>query len=102
MAKIGNEKLLNPELVDTAHSIGVELDLSIQAISSPESDTIVLRTKTEAREAQIVEHAQLERVESYTKMPVFKIVESRSISERYITEKPKKKESEVTDEHKTY
>lgn len=100
MAKIGNQKLIAPELVDEIYNLGVELELSpcgVRSIGGEETNMICFRNADRA--VVSVENEGLTLVESYTKFPAYTYtaIGDRSIGERSLGEQPKKgkKEKEV-------
>ena len=102
MAKIGNEHLIDPLLVDEIYDLGVSLSLApcgIRTIGGSETDMIVLRHPT-TRVPTTSTAEGLTRVESYTRFAAYTYtaIGDRSIGERSILgEQPKKgkKEKEV-------
>lgn len=103
MAKIGNQQLIDPALVDEIYALGQELELSpcgVRSVGGEETNMLIFRNAERAVVA--VENEGLTLVESYTKFPAYTYtaIGDRSIGERSILgEQPKKgkKEKEVTE-----
>jgi len=97
MAKIGNQQLIDPALVDEIYNLGVELSLSpcgVRSRGGEETNMICFRNAE--REVVEVTHEALTRVESYTRFAAYTYseIEGRSIGERSILEQPKKGKKE--------
>ena len=102
MAKIGNQQLIDPLLVDEIYDLGITLSLSpcgVRNRGGEETNMICFRNAD--REVQTVENDGLTRVESYTKFPAYAYapISERSIGERSLDKgkaKDKEKAKEVT------
>jgi len=100
MAKIGNQQLIDPLLVDEIYDLGVTLSLSPCGVRTKGgSETNMVCFRNENRDAVEVENEGLTRVDSYVKLPAYTYtpISERPIGERSVdAKKGKEKAKEVT------
>jgi hypothetical protein len=94
MAKIGNQQLIDPALVDEIYNFGTELGLSpcgLRIRGGEETNMICFRNSE--RDVQTVENEGLVLVESYPRFAAYTYtaLSERSLGERSIGEKSKDK-----------